>query len=152
MTTIAYRDGILATDSLIQSGGTRVGTTQKVFKSKNGTLLAFAGNAHLAADIQHWIDKGLSDDATPDTDGTGTIVIVKPDGTFWTLDGGAAAPYPLEAPFFAEGSGQEVALGAMAMGANAVQAVEVAIHFDTGSGAPVQYVELGNVIEFPKKK
>lgn len=150
MTTIAYRDGVLATDSGVQSGSTRVGTTQKCFKAKDGSLLAFAGNANLGTDVKEWIETGLKLDRVPDTEDRGTIVWIKPDGTIWCIDGGGL-PYPVEAPFYAEGSGEDFAYGAMAAGANAMQAVEIAKHFDSNSSGPVQLVELGNVIPFKAK-
>lgn len=152
MTSIAYRDGVLAADSGVQSRGTRIGSVQKVFKAKDGSLLAYAGDANLAADVAEWVDGGLRHDSVPDTADRGTILWVQPDGSVHIIDGGGK-PYPVEAPFYAEGSGEDLALGAMAAGASAVQAIEIAIHFDSGSSGPVQFVELekADVIPLPKR-
>jgi hypothetical protein len=150
MTTIAFRAGVLATDSGVQANGTRHGTVQKTFKAPDGSLIAYAGNAHLHGAIEHWIDHGLKVDAVPDTEDKGTILWIKPDATIWVIDGGGL-PFKIDAPFYADGSGGDIALGAMGAGATAVQAVEIALHLDSGSSGPVQYVELGNIIPFQKK-
>jgi hypothetical protein len=43
------------------------------------------------------------------------------------------------APFVAAGSGVELALGAMAMGASAIEAVKIASRFDAGTNDVVQH-------------
>jgi len=52
---------------------------------------------------------------------------------FLTEDG----PLHLEAPFFASGSGRFLAMGAMAAGASAEQALQIACDMDQGTSGPV---------------
>lgn len=46
-------------------------------------------------------------------------------------------PYKVHASFYAIGSGRRLAIGAMAAGASAKEAVEIACRFDTHSRGPV---------------
>lgn len=50
---------------------------------------------------------------------------------------GRLYPYKVQAPFHASGSGAHLAIGAMAHGATAVQAVKIAAQFDSGTGGKV---------------
>src|SRR5690606_24915104 len=45
-----------------------------------------------------------------------------------------------DVPFFAFGSGAEVAIGAMAAGASAQQAIEIAAQYTSSAALPVQFV------------
>jgi len=49
----------------------------------------------------------------------------------------------VRAPFYALGSGYQVAMGAMEFGATAEEAVRAAIKWDTGSGGDVTVLRLG---------
>ena len=46
-------------------------------------------------------------------------------------------------PFWADGSGGDIAKGAMAAGATAREAVEIACRFETGWGGRIQTLKLG---------
>jgi ATP-dependent HslUV protease subunit HslV len=152
MTTIAYRNGILAADSQVVSGNTRVGEMRKVWKTKSGALVGFAGNASLSHEIEQWVEKDLSGEV-PSTADRGSIILVRPTGEVFLIDDDGG-PVRIAAAFYSEGSGADVAIGALAAGASAVQAVEIASIYDIGTGGPIQYVELGNVIKLvpPKAK
>lgn len=85
--------------------------------------------------------KWLRDGANPDNWGAGEpdccVLMVKPDGKVFLAEGGLYFSGPIECEYHAIGSGAKYALGAMAMGADAVQAVNVAARFDPHCGAPV---------------
>lgn len=74
------------------------------------------------------------------TDDWVTMLMVAPDGSLRRLTKGGVASF--EAPFYADGSGGEYAMGAMAMGANARQAVQVACRFDLASGDGIDTLTL----------
>lgn len=143
MTTIAYRDGILAGDTLRTSNGMRDGFTRKVHKIGR-LLIAACGTAALCAEFRSWVVAGLNgpspfNDKKGDEGGNGLVIM--PDGlaVIW----GSSGPWALkQVPFVAMGSGEQVAMGAMAMGASAEQAVAAAMSLDTGSGGAVQSVQL----------
>lgn len=43
-------------------------------------------------------------------------------------------PFEIEEPFYAFGSGMDIAIGALAMGANAIKAVEIASRYSSHCG------------------
>jgi ATP-dependent protease HslVU (ClpYQ) peptidase subunit len=142
VTTIAYRNGVMAGDSLATTGGTRFCGIRKVHKLANGALLGVTGDVTRAMrlvralhDTQGRLNDDVSDLARK-CDG----VYVHPKGTVWVLEGGGF--YEAFAEFLATGSGMDYALAAMKMGAGARKAVEVACELDIYSGAPVDVVKL----------
>ena len=46
----------------------------------------------------------------------------------------SAIPFKIESPFIALGTGREYAMAAMHLGKTAAEAIEVAAHFDSGTG------------------
>lgn len=52
-------------------------------------------------------------------------------------------PSEMRAPFYADGSGWEIALGAMAAGATAEEAVHIASRYDTKTGGSVTTLRNG---------
>ena len=68
-------------------------------------------------------------------------LILRPAGIFcWVW--GDPEPERIEAPFYAIGSGGKAARVAMLMGASIVEAVNLAIEVDPGSGPPLQILKL----------
>lgn len=144
MTTIVYRDGIMAADSQLSMGGVRRGVSLKIQRLADGSLIAGCGGSGHIRRLIEWVAAGakLEDKPTPpDEAGAASLMQVSPDKTVtvWNTDGD---PQKVMAPFMVMGSGNEIALGALEMGASAMRAVEVAIIWDTGSGGPVQVESL----------
>ena len=138
MTTIAYRDGVLAADTLATWCGGRSGYATKVVK--RGPMLAAASGAATACGrFLDWFKSGMPD--MPDMgDGQkegywATGIIVMPDDMIveFSPDGVSRK----RAEMYAVGSGADYALGAMAAGATAEGAVQAAIRFDTKSGGEI---------------
>lgn len=77
----------------------------------------------------------------PEVEGDMECLIVHKSGQVF-LQEGYNAPYPVDGPFFAVGSGAEIAIGAMAMGASAEQAVKIAAMYDTQTGGKVTVLSL----------
>lgn len=84
-----------------------------------------------------WLRSG----ADPEKWGSGEpdccVMMVKPSGGLFLADGGLYFSGPIECEYHAIGSGAKYALGAMAMGAGAIEAVEVAMKFDPHCGGVV---------------
>lgn len=140
MTIIAYRDGIMASDSGVTSGNIKFGWVKKIIKTKGGLLVGASGTIsgitnliNISADAEKITDINFEELIEKEING----FIVEKDETVWCLSH-SIIPFKLEAPFHAEGSGAPVALGAMYMGANASQAVEAAIQFDLDCYGPIQ--------------
>lgn len=140
MTVWAYRDGILASDSLVVTERMKTGSTRKVTKSGSGWLAGGAGNATDMAQFLRWVEEGREeDDATKLENLEGFLV--SPKGKTFLVEADLH-PFPIEAEFHAGGSGCAVAIGAMEAGATAEEAVRIAIKHVTSCGGEIQVVKL----------
>ncbi len=134
MTTVAYRDGVLAADSQATNADLRTGTAQKVFGLHDGSLAAGLGAACQALPLIEWLRNGKQGERPPT--GDGAVIHVEADDKITVYDSGGWQELDRQ-PFRAWGSGAGLALGAMSAGASAEEAVAIAIRFDIYSGFPV---------------
>lgn len=138
MTTIAYRDGVIAADTRMCVGDSIVGDVVKIARNSNGDLAGAAGDASYSFAFLNWFT-GMESGACPEAKQTdnsidrgvifrknGTIIVYEPHGHFRA-----------SAPYFAVGSGRPEALGAMHAGASAEGAVRAAIAHDAYTGGNV---------------
>lgn len=140
MSTIAWdgRIGMLAADRQLTLGNSPLPVT-KLFRldsSLGCMLVACCGEYEDAMLFIDWMADGK-----PGTialqDNFSALVVDK--GRCWRY-GQQLQGYLIDAPFWAAGSGADYAVGAMAMGANAREAVEIASQYDvfTGCGVDVE--------------
>lgn len=139
MTTIAYKDGIMAADSRAYSGGARpIGAKVKVQRLKDGTLIGCSSNVAGGAEtVRRWAEAGHPVDFAEGLPATFTLMIAKPSGEVYYACDTLHVSGPLDAPFFSIGSGCEFAIGAMDFGACAVEAIRVACRQDVWSDLPI---------------
>lgn len=158
MTTICYRDGVLAADSRAYSGDKMpIGIKKKLHRLSNGALLASSsrvvGNTDaFAAWCQAAIDEKrcLPDVAAPeDYDIQGLLIWT--DGKIYYWNDSRSWAGPLEAEFFAIGSGEQFAYGAMMAGASAEEAVRIACACDPWTDGPVRTLRFEGPFPEPKK-
>lgn len=139
MTTLTYRAGILASDSRMTNNGTIIGSAIKIRK-RGPLLFAGCGSWALVTRFIDWSFKGCAGNPPPmifpDADTTASGFIFMPNGTILTFE--PSGPSVQHCEYFAEGSGRDTALGALAMGATAVEAIRVAIQHDIYSGGDIQ--------------
>ncbi len=145
MTTIAYRDGVLAADSQTTRGNLSVNGAIKLIKSD--TILAgICGDAHDMGKFGKWLiavsekcdnvedfhlhNSPLADDA--DTE----ALIADVHGNAWYMHASGSV-FKYNEDHAASGSGEYFALGALHMGATAVEAVEAAVALDLYTGGEV---------------
>jgi ATP-dependent protease HslVU (ClpYQ) peptidase subunit len=143
MTTIAYRGGVMAADSLGTRGDIRVDGSQKIQRLPNA-IIAFSGNISDGLLFVDWWRRGCLRDHPPVfrpnglRDGQGPdfhALVLTADGVSrWWED---LAPEPVLDEFFAIGSGAAAATAAMHMGASAAEAVRIAIKVDIYTGGEV---------------
>jgi ATP-dependent HslUV protease subunit HslV len=135
MTTIAYREGVIAGDTNVHSSGTLVGTMWKIGRRADGALIGAAGAAsHIRAWLE-WFQEGEGGIRPQVKENEAQAVIVRPNGQIeWHDDVGH---HCIEASFFAIGSGRDIAIGAMAMGATPAEAVDVARSHDVHTGGKI---------------
>lgn len=137
MTTIAYRDGVLAADTLVTENGRRVGHVQKIGKF-GSVLWGVTGCLLHQVAFHDWLRGGLQGEPpgmkTPE--GATSTVIVIADGRLLTFDEHGYDHMPMP-DYHAIGSGAALALGAMSAGASAYRAVEAAMKLDVHSGGEI---------------
>lgn len=141
MTTIAYRDGIMAADSCVVYGDGIAGHTKKLMRVK-GAVIGYCGDFSSFQPFCKWYEAGADPAAWPaQMERIGAMVasragLVRYDG-----------PHPMfiEHSFHSIGSGFQAALGAMHMGASAVGAVKIATKVDLYSGGPVRTLKCPEV-------
>lgn len=138
MTTIAYRSGILAADSLIAYATITNGEREKIARCGD-YLVALAGAAFLRPLLEEWVAEGCNPDEVPsallDNMDKFAAVIVDRDGMAYEFDYGYLTP--IHAPYTAIGSGALLAIGAMAYGATAEEAVKCARCHDKATGGAI---------------
>lgn len=140
VTVIAYRDGILASDSQVTSGDIKVGICRKVTKTEDGWLAGAAGGISSVQQFLNWAE--IRDpDIFVKLDESFTGFLIDPEGITFIVESDLV-PFEVKAEFHAEGHGREVAIGAMATGATAEEAVAIAIKYVDGCGGEIQVVKL----------
>lgn len=140
----------MAGDTCVTNNGTRVGNEPKVFNI-NGYLVGAAGDAGMAEEfldfMRSTLKKGCSlpkcEDFSKGKE-PGSLLeafVVAPRGKIFKYENNCL-PRQRRAPFVALGSGRDLAMGAMAAGASAKQAINIAIKYDTATGGKVETVFL----------
>lgn len=142
MTTIAFRDGIMAATTAAWTSIYQ-GSGPTIFRTRDGGLVAMCGDTNMARSFVRWIEAN-EDEAQipriPEKTDFGAIVVGR-NGVVGRFTE-SFQRQDIDAEFHALGSGSLLALGAMAMGASAEKAVEIACQFDPWSRGPVQVERL----------
>ena len=143
MTVIAYRDGIMAADSLVTSanGNVREGTIMKIrrlLRFNDYHLVGAAGDLSACVKFYRWFE---GDQHSVPGENFEAISVNCRTGKFWGWDDGLE-PHEFKAPFIATGFGGNLALAAMYAGASAEEAVRAAIKVNPSLGGPVRTMEL----------
>lgn len=143
MTTLVYRDGILAADRACSAGSRYEAQVRKVWRRSDGALVGGCGRYSLIARWVEWFlagERGRAPSLGDADDADADMLTIRPSGlvTFHERFG----HMHIKAPFYAMGSGADFAYGALEMGANARQAVRVASRRDNNSGGGINWVSL----------
>lgn len=157
MTTIAFKSGLMACDSCHSTaGGLIVISNIKIQRLASGALLGGAGDGddRAVVELLDAIKNPVNLPSRKDLEATRTDytgLLVFPNGRVFQIDIEqpkdkqdfvAAVEEIIGRNFAAVGSGHEIAIGAMAAGASAADAVAIACDWDTGSRLPVHVVGL----------
>lgn len=139
MTTIAIRDGLIAADSLIAYSSITNGHREKI-EDCGRYAVALAGLAKLRKPLEKWVREGCKAERVPQTlldheDKFSALIIDRLVGQVYEFDEGDLVP--VYADYTAIGSGALLAIGAMAHGATAEEAVLAAARHDKNTGGPV---------------
>jgi hypothetical protein len=157
VTTIAYKDGIMAADSGLydDSWGIYYGEVDKIHILRDGSLLGLAGDGDNRALIALLDAKGSG--ATPDdlietgVDASG--MLVEPDGSVFYVDvtiprtmkqRPSGSLVKVKHTHYAVGIGYQVAMGAMQAGKSAEDAIKDTVPVNVFTRAPVHVVKLND--------
>jgi 20S proteasome alpha/beta subunit len=139
VTTIAFRDGELATDSRITAGDMIVSDKRtKVHRLRDGSLMAWAGAVQDAELLLRAMRK-TSNAPHPKLQDISALHL-RVDGSLWEYEGEAWVKQ--DPGYYATGSGSPYAFAAMDAGATAKEAIRIAIKRDANSGGKVQSLKL----------
>ena len=140
MTTIAWRDGVIASDRQCSSGGI-ITKCRKLFKVGHYAI-GTSGNLSVGMLFCQWWADGRREDCPLD-ESTYALVMDINTGVceIWEHPG---VGIPIEEDFSAIGSGAAVAYGALHTGATAREAVTAAIKWDDSTGIGVQAISAKN--------
>lgn len=150
MTTVAYRAGILATDSQATWGDGAKSKCVKMWRLvskvepvRGPILLAIAGDLYGALLFHDWLQEGGKPnlhDRGVDKDFDFDALIVHKSGVFTANF--LCRPDAMPDEFWAHGSGRHAALGAMHAGKSAIDAVRIATRVDPYSGGRIVTMQL----------
>lgn len=143
MTTIAYRNGIMAADSGSRAGDAKQNWARKLAKGTDGTLYGACGNAAQCETFLGWVDDGCvgdppAADKEPEGHSSFLILVAPIHGRLQLITAYGVEKY--KAPYFALGYDSGVAYGAMFTGANAPDAIAAAIEHGVGSSGPLAMI------------
>lgn len=146
MTTIAYRDGILAGDQAIFDRDTYCGQTVKIHRAGCGAIGGVAGCFGDLSIFREWMNNGavlkLALTNPPEFQHLDSeALVIDTDGSVYWIGHGKRWVQQC-APFFALGSGFRIAMGALAAGASASKAVLIACDLDAYTRGPVNTLKL----------
>lgn len=154
MTTIAYKDGVLAADAIMCSGGVLIGNAEKITRRDDGALAGGAGDASYVSAFLTWFkdgEQGPPPEAREGEHSFDRAIIIRPTGAIEkTIE--VYEPrgrFPVRAVYYAMGSGKESALGAMYAGASAEMAIHAAIAHDPHTGGDVRVLYSASETQYP---
>ncbi len=144
MTTIACDGRTLVADTRATEG-TISSHVSKLHRFKHG-YVAIAGDVLHGLKFVEWLKKRRDESmrgfpAHDLTEDGFDALVLRNDGRMETWDH-RGGPVPITDPFWAIGSGREVALGALHAGVTVRQAVIIACKVDSASSLPIEAVDL----------
>jgi hypothetical protein len=146
MTTIAFRDGILAADTRMSYGMSAIHYPNMKLFEAGGYAIGLCGDLRFSPVLRDWAEAGFDPKAVHDKiwDDEFDVLVMNAQGELFTALAHALVPAP-PCEFYAVGSGRMAALGAMACGASAAEAIQIASEFDVGTGLPVQQISAADL-------
>ncbi len=154
MSTVAYRAGVLAADTMMTQGSIKcpesmnklcMGKTHPVIYAMAGKTAALAATMRMieVMPIAPW--DGGEFPSRPPMDSSCELVAFHRDGRVFSFEAEGLWYEPADVPFMALGSGSKAALGALHMGADAARAVEIACLADAYTGGPIVTMRVADI-------
>jgi hypothetical protein len=140
MTIIAFKDGVIAADGLVTSGWIRVGWEEKLWW-QGGSVVGACGLSEDILRFKVWMaDRRPEQRPRLSDDFCGVEITADRLALKW--ERGLLPLRQQPAGMVAIGSGQEIALGAMAAGASAERAVAIACDLHVTCGPPISVIRV----------
>lgn len=143
MTVIVWDGEALAADKQATNSGVKR-TVTKIRRVRDH-LIGGAGDWDACLLLMDWFEDGADQEKYPavqkDKERWAGLLVISPDGQVIKYE---QEPVPMifEDKFYTMGSGRELALGALEMGADAAKAVEVACKYEHNCGMGVDVLRL----------
>lgn len=143
MTVIAWDGSILAADRQSTNNGCKRQVTK--IKKIGDSLYGISGSFDRGVTVLNWVEAGKDPEEWPEFQQKDEdycfLLEIAPGGIIYRYE---REPYPIhiEEIQYAQGCGRDYALGAMYMGANAVEAVKAACEFDANCGLGIDILAL----------
>jgi len=137
MTVLAWDGKTLAADKQITFGGTPVPCT-KIFRVEDA-LIGCTGEAQEGLSFVAWWKAGCPDPKPEFKEGFCALVVR--NNKLWKYEN-MLVSILIDMPCWGAGSGADYAIGAMAAGKNAAEAVEIACRFDVSCGLGIDTLTL----------
>lgn len=155
MTCIAFKDGVMAADTMLSSYNAQM-RAQKLVRLPDGGVAGGCGLWTRAYAGLKYLSEGGDPDALdnprspegPPNIRESSILMVKADGSLWIIEDEFPA-FPLLDTVAAIGCGSDAVMMAMGLGLSAVEAVGRVTKQDILCGDPVQSMEVHETIEYP---
>jgi len=149
MTTIAFDGALLVADTLCCWVNIKEQRVVTKIQFSKGRYFAVAGTDGLMQYLIDWFEKGADVGKLPATPHGWTLAVVERRGGEWVstqYDNGQPHGCAMPAKW-AIGTGKEFALGAMHVGASALDAVSAARDLDVHTGGPLQWFSVTTPIK-----
>lgn len=143
MTTIVYKDGVLAADRQINYRNQIFASAQKIFQNEK-YIYGACGTSISCVQFIKFVEGKEFDKAIFQKDEHKSfegIVINKEDGKVFIYDNELLKD-EMSGDFFCFGSGGDIAKGALLMGATPKQAIECASKIDHSTGREIDEIKL----------
>jgi ATP-dependent protease HslVU (ClpYQ) peptidase subunit len=146
MTTIVATREAIGADTLVVVAGQAPYPTKKVSKHKK-MLFGAAGDAGDCVRFMKWAKRDFDMESRPrfrceaDSDDEAIMLMVN-EGGIYVMMTSDLFPEPVDADFYAIGSGAGAALGAMARGATIEEALNIAAQYDNCTRGPFTILTL----------
>lgn len=143
MTIIAWDGKTLAADKQMTWADMR-STVRKIRRLENGEVIGATGDSGKCLSVLDWYEQGAEPEKWPKcqtSDDYARLIVARPGKGLVYFDW-LPIEQPILDPFMAFGAGRDFAMGALAMGAGAAQAVEVASRFSASCGMGVDAFEV----------
>ena len=137
MTTIAYKDGIIAADTQVTDGAFICGRVSKIERLEDGRIAASSGNIFYGQQFIDWLNGKIE---KPVFDQDFNAIVISQNGSAVEYEK-SLVPVKATMPWTA-GTGGKFAFAIMHNGGTAEEAVKVACELDIYSSAPIEVVKI----------